>query len=311
MIYFLYGPDSYRAREKLRELVAKHGAGLEVQKVKAGDFSLEELSSCFGGASLFAKKKFLAVEGIFSKEFKQREEFNKFLQALNFPKDEFLVFLEEEADRRTNLFKNLNKMADEIYEFEALKGSEMEAWMTKKAEALDLKISRHNLLKLAEAVIGDTWLGAMELAKLKAFAGEKEIKAEDLEALVVERFSDKIFELTDAIGAKDKKRAVELLEKQVSGDDSELRLLAMIVRQFRIIIQVKSALEAGGSHDKYSLARSLGLHHFVVQKTMPLAERYSFADLQKIYQKLMEIDLKMKSSPISKAAMLQGFVMSL
>ena len=33
MIYFLYGPDTYRSREKLKELVEKNSQGFNVQKI--------------------------------------------------------------------------------------------------------------------------------------------------------------------------------------------------------------------------------------------------------------------------------------
>jgi DNA polymerase III delta subunit len=85
----------------------------------------------------------------------------------------------------------------------------------------------------------------------------------------------------------------------------------MIIRQFRIMLQIKSMSEAGREVDKYSLGRSLGIHHYAVQKTLPLVQKYSFEELKKIYRQLLEIDIKMKSSKVSKAALLDKFVMEL
>jgi DNA polymerase-3 subunit delta len=311
MIYFLYGPDTYRLREKLKEIVAKHGAGFEIERALANELELGEITSRFGANTLFAKKKFLVVEGVLGKSFKYKEEFLKFLQNLNFPKDEFLIFVEEEADKRTSLYKYLEKNAEETYEFETLKGSEMEAWLTKKIGELNLKISRANAQKLSAAVLSDTWLAAQELKKLAAYAGDKEITGDDIDALVMGRAADKIFDLTDAIAEKNKPAALGLLKNQMAGDDSEIRLLSMIIRQFRIMLQIKSMSEAGREVDKYSLGRSLGIHHYAVQKTLPLVQKYSFEELKKIYRQLLEIDIKMKSSKVSKAALLDKFVMEL
>lgn len=311
MIYFLYGPDTYRLREKLKEIVAKHGAGFEVERALASELELGEITSRFGANTLFATKKFLVVEGVLDKGFKYKEEFLKFLQNLNFPQDEFLIFVEEEADKRTALFKYLEKNAEETYEFETLKGSEMEAWLTKKINELGLKISRANIQKLSAAVLNDTWLAAQELLKLSAYAGGKEISGDDIDALVMGRAGDKIFELTDAIIEKNKPAALSLLKNQMAGDDSEIRLLSMIIRQFRIMIQLKSMLEGGNKDDKYSLGRSLGIHHYAVQKTLPLVKKYSFDELKKIYHELLMIDVKMKSTSVSKEALLDKFVLEL
>lgn len=311
MIYFLYGPDSFRSREKLQEIIAKFGAGFEVEKVIANELELGEITSRFGANTLFAAKKFLVVEGVCGKSFKAKEEFLKFIQNLNFPAGELLVFLDEETDKRTALFKYLEKNADEAYEFEILKGSEMESWLTKKVGELNLKISRGNIQKLASMVLEDTWLASGELKKLAAFGQGKEISAEDIDALVMGKVSDRIFELTDAISQKDKKTALALLKNQLSGDDDEIRLLNMIVRQFRIMIQIKSLTAAGGEVDKYALGRSLGIHHYAVQKTLPLVKKYSLEELKKIYHQLLKIDVKMKTSPVSKSALLDKFVMEL
>jgi DNA polymerase III subunit delta len=311
MIYFLYGPDSYRLREKLKEIIAKHGASFEVERALANELELGEITSRFGANTLFAAKKFLVVEGVLGKSFKYKEEFLKFLQNLNFPQDEFLIFVEEEADKRTSLFKYLEKNAEETYEFETLKGSEMEAWLNKKIDELGLKISRGNTQKLSAAVLSDTWLAAQELKKLSAYAGDKEIIGDDIDALVLGRAADKIFELTDAIAEKNKPAALALLKNQMAGDDNEIRLLSMIIRQFRIMLQIKSLAEAGSQIDKYALGRSLGIHHYAVQKTLPLTKKYSFDELKKIYGQLLAIDIKMKSTSVSKAALLDKFVLEL
>jgi DNA polymerase-3 subunit delta len=312
MIYFLYGPDSYRLREKVQELIAKYGQGFSVEKIKASELSWEELSRKFASNTLFASKKFLVVSGVLNKEFRAKEELLNFLKEMNFPADEYLVLEEAEADKRTVLFKFLAKKADEAYEFEILKGAEMESWIYKKIKERNLKMSRAMCEKLAAAVLGDSWLAAHELDKLKAYAGEQEITGQMIEDLVSAKFSDRIFELTDALGRKDKKTALRLLENQLGGEDSEIRLLAMIIRQFRIMIQIKSLMaSSSGREDKFALARLLGLHHYAVEKTMPLVAQYSFEELKKIYGKLVEIDLKMKSSSVPKAALLNKLVVEL
>jgi DNA polymerase-3 subunit delta len=311
MIYFLYGPDTYRLREKAREIVAKFGDGFEVEKILATDLELGEITSRFGANTLFGGKKFLVVEGVLGKSFKYKDEFLKFLQKLNFPKEEFLIFVDEEADKRISLFKYLGKNADETYEFENLRGSEMEAWITKKANDLEIKIGRGNIQKFASFILDDTWLAAQELKKLKAYVGNREATATDIDELVVGKSADKIFDLTDAIAEKNKKIAIELIKKQIANNDGEIRLLNMIVRQFRIMIQVKSLIEADSSLDKYTIGRNLGIHPYSVQKTIPLVKKYSFDELKKIYGKLLEIDVKMKSSNTSKAALLDKFILEL
>src|SRR3989344_824222 len=70
MIYFLYGADSYRSREKLREIIGgyreKHGNFLNFSRFDAEDQNLTDLKIAGKMQSLFSPKQMVVIENVFS-----------------------------------------------------------------------------------------------------------------------------------------------------------------------------------------------------------------------------------------------------
>ena len=78
------------------------------------------------------------------------------------------------------------------------------------------------------------------------------------------QFDENIFALTDAVGSRNKAMAMKLLEEQLAADVSDIYLLSMIIRQFKILIQIGQAMDSG--MDSRSIAGALKMHSFVAQR---------------------------------------------
>ncbi|MDD4901988.1 MAG: hypothetical protein PHE24_02520 [Patescibacteria group bacterium] len=119
------------------------------------------------------------------------------------------------------------------------------------------------------------------------------IEPEDVEKLVKGNFDDNIFALTDAIGARNKALAAKLLEEQFELGANEIYLLTMITRQIKIILQVRQALDLGQSSRQ--IISELKLNPYVIQKAIEQARHFSLNALKIIFDKLVEIDFKIKT----------------
>ena len=70
----------------------------------------------------------------------------------------------------------------------------------------------------------------------------------------------------------------------------------MIVRHFRILIQVHEM--AGKNENQHSITQKLKQHPFVIQKTLQQSRNFTSEQLEEIYEKLLEIDVKFKTGII-------------
>jgi len=310
MIYFLYGPDTYRSREKLKELIAKNQIGFNVERINGAKIDADELNKHISTHDLFSQKKFLVIEDMADKNNKLKEDIINFLKKLKFNELDFLIFYDSQIDKRSIIFKVLNSKADEIYAFDLLKPAEMEVWLQKKCQAINLNINKDNLKKLSVALGDDTWLAMSELQKLKAYTNGEEVQYEDIDKMVRGKLDDDIFKLTDMIANNNNKsQALKLLKDQIESGSNEIYLLTMIVRQFRILIQLKSFLSK--TSNTFQAAKTLNLHPFVVRKSLPMVSKYPIEKLKNIFQKLLKVDLQLKSSKVQGEVLLEKFVLEM
>lgn len=298
MIYFIYGADSYRAKQKLKELLEKYQVGFELIKIDGEKINLDELQQKIKSTSLFIKQRLMVIENLsHNKEQKEILGWLKtILDEVNKSKD-ILIFYEEKVDKKTSCYKFFNSKETKIekLEFEELKPFELKNWVEKYIQSKGGRIEKVALEELLMNNKSDLWFLTGELDKLLAY--NKQISLANVQLLTSANFDDNIFSLADAVGRGDKTTALELINRQLEAGAAAIYLLSMIIRQFRILIQIKDALQRNNNYNL--IAQELSLHPFVVQKTMLQAQRYSFPQLQEIYTRLQALDLKLKSSKIS------------
>ena len=328
MIIFLYGQDNFRSRIKLNELkdkylreVDKLGSGLKV--IIGAKASFSEIASAVSPSSLLSKKRLIIIEDIFAN--KDQTIFEKLAGYFQSKKqnDNIIIFWEanliikkikgQPAARLPDLSgreKPLNKKQSALYKFlsgqkyafgfNLLNNAELANWAKKQAAARGGKIS----LKAAEMLVGlvgsDGWQINNELNKLLSYKaaskltpGSVEIEAEDVKNLVRGNFSENIFALTDALSVKNKALAAKLLDEQIEAGLNDGYLLKMFTRQFKILLQVKQALESGLSQRQ--IIGQLKLHPFVAQKGLEQARNFTLPVLKNILSRLARIDYEVKS----------------
>ena len=69
--------------------------------------------------------------------------------------------------------------------------------------------------------------------------------------------------------------------------------MAMFIRQFRNFLIIKDLIEKGIPY--YGLAQKTGLHPFVVKKTFEQANNFTLENLKKIYNKLLDLEIAVKT----------------
>ena len=328
MIIFLYGQDSFRSRLKLNELKDKYlhevdqlGSGLKV--INGAKASFSEIIAAVSPSSLLSKKRLIIIEDIFINKdkliFEKLSEYFKNKQT----DDNIIIFWE--SNIKTKKLKNalspllldssgqgkpLNKKQTELfkflsaqkyaYSFNLLSNTELSNWVKRQAVLRGSKISARAAELLVGLVGNDGWQINNELDKLLSYkaasqltSGGAEIDVEDIKNLVRGNFSENIFALTDALSVKNKALAVRLLDEQIEAGLSDGYLLNMFVRQFRILLQIKQALESGLSQRQ--IASKLKLHPFVAQKGLDQARHFTLPILKNILSRLVKIDYEAKS----------------
>ncbi len=172
------------------------------------------------------------------------------------------------------------------------RGGDLAAWVTHRARAKGATLAAGVAADLANFIGPDLRLIDVELEKLRTYAGDRAITQADVRLLTPYAQEANIFDMVDALGHRRTQQAFALLARLRNEGAHPLYLLTMIVRQYRILLQVKDLLARG--MDKEAIAKSIGLHPFPTGKAMDQARHYSVGQLQAIYDRLLETDVAIK-----------------
>lgn len=316
MIIFLYGEDTYRSREKLKEITSRfakeadpQGGGLVY--IDGETASFRNVNEAVSAPSLFSGKRMIVIERIFAN--KSKSVFPELLDYLKQKESSksgedgssIIIFWDDisgESRKKDKFFQFLTKQKL-VQEFKPLSGTAATEWLREKADKSGVRIQKQAAGALASLCGGDLWRMKGELDKLAAYKkgiagplGEAEIELQDVEETVRGVFDENIFALTDAISQRNKGLALELLEKEMDTGVPESYLLHMIERQFRILLQIRQGLDQGLSSRK--LISQLKLHPFVVQKCLLQVRNFSLPVLSRLFQKTVSMDKSVKSGKI-------------
>jgi len=283
MIIFLYGKDTYRMREKMKEIVEHykkiHKSGLNLKYFD--DFS--NFEDNVKQISMFEEKKLIIINNLFSNsDFKER--FSKKKKDFLKSEDIILIYQEKDFIKNDSLYKFLKKNI-KSQEFELLTGQKLKNWARKKFEKYETKIEDKAMDLLIEYIGSDLWKMNNEILKLINYKNKKIINKEDIELLIRSKIETDIFKTIDALAQKNKKQALDLLHKHLEKGDSPLYLISMINYQFRNLLIVKDLIEKSKSYDV--ILKKSGLHPFVVKKTYYQSQKFTFQELKKSIRKYL------------------------
>lgn len=298
-MYILYGEDDFSLKEWLSGL--REGADIQVRA--ADKLGFDELIAICNTLPFLAPKRLIIVEGLLSR-FEPREgrsveasEWRDLAeQAAHFPPTTTLALSDGKLSPFNPLLRELAPKA-EVREFTLLKGAELENWIHKRAAGLGSEISNRAVKLLAELIGGNLWILSREIEKLCLYAAGRHINEEDVRKLVSYAREASIFVLADAIVGRQLQKASHLLREFFDEGAAPPYLLYMITRQFRLVIQAKEMASRGLSAKE--IGQSLGISSdYLLEKVLGQAGKYSAERLGKIYRRLLEADVSIKTGSL-------------
>jgi DNA polymerase-3 subunit delta len=179
-------------------------------------------------------------------------------------------------------------------------------WIVERAERYGAEIELRAAHQLAERVGDDLTRADSELAKLATYANGRAITESDVDLLTPYTPEANIFNMVDALGQRRGGEALRLLRQLLDGGDEPLRVFGMIIRQYRLLLQMKEQLDRGQT--ARTAAKVMDVHPYVAQKLAPQTNFYSLDLLERIYHFLLETDLEIKTGQMDPELALEALV---
>lgn len=306
MIIFLYGADTFRSRRWLQELKTKFRHDVDpgdnsLNLIDGSTTTLVEISEKINTGSLFVKKRLVVIENIFrNKREKIFTDLTNYLKKFTGGEDNIIIFRDEELNSKEQplkteakkLFTFLNQQPYS-QEFKILTDSQLMSFIKNEAANYEKKISAPAASLLINLTGNDLWSIASDLKKLSFYAAGDTITPEEVKTMVTGLYDENIFGLTDALSAKNKKLAATLLAEQYAAGSSDEYLIAMLIRQFKILLQIRVALD--NRINPADLATQLKLHPYVAKKGILQTKNFTSLSLKDYLNRLIQLDFANKT----------------
>lgn len=181
---------------------------------------------------------------------------------------------------------------------EKLKKNDLPNWIRSRAQMRKVKLDGPAVMDLAEFVGDELRQLDQELIKLGDYAGGRTVTREDVRLLVPATRAASVFDLVDALGSGNGPLASRLMTHALDVDgEPPLRMLAMIARHYRQLIQLK-AMQAEGVRPG-EIARALGIFEWKMSGLVNQANRHSFGRLEAAMEKILQADEAIKTGQMS------------
>lgn len=308
MLYIFYGEDDFSSREALAEI--KEGLGddtiIATNTTVLDGHSIvpEQLTATCDTIPFLAPKRLVIVEGLLSR-FEKNDKGKRSkksddsgwlslkLYVQHMPETTILVFVDGPIKKKNTLLKELIPYAT-VREFPNLKDGRLIGWMRERAKRLECDISPPALSLLAGLVGSNLWLLSNEIQKLCLYAQGRRVEENDVRLLVSDAREVNVFAMVDAILERRAAATIRLLHSLEDEGAAPPYLLFMITRQFRILIQAKDLLQQ--KRKVADIGSSLGIYaDFALRKTLEQAKEHSMERLEKVYRKLLDTDVSIKT----------------
>jgi len=317
-IFFLFGNDEFAISRKLKEFESDFtdptSADMNTARLDARTMSENDLNNAVNAMPFLAKRRLVLLVNPSAKynNVSARKKFLEFIEKT--PDTTRLVMYEsvEPRDAEKHWLVKWAEKNDKLIQTKAFmlpRLKEMTGWIVNETRNQGGQIEPRAAEMLKEMVGVDTRQAGMEIAKLLAYVNwARQVKVEDVEAVCIVTSQQSVFDFVDALSNGNGKLAQYLLHRLLETEDP-FSLWGMVVRQFRLLIQAREILDGRGNQN--DVARALGVHPFVAEKTTGQAAHFSIESLEAIYRRLLKIDEGVKTSQLTLDLALDTLVVEL
>jgi DNA polymerase-3 subunit delta len=326
LFYVFYGSDEFSRSETLNSFKKRLGSpdtiDLNTTVLDKASTSLAELRHACDAIPFLAEKRLVIAVNLLTRlsakaghkltpsQRAYRHDLCEYLPTL--PETTRLVFVDDDDLPARHPVVKLAKEHDRGYlkRFAPPSDDMLPSWIHKQVQKHGGQIDEDAAYQLGAVIHGNLRLLDQEITKLVTYTnGQRPITLEDVQMLVPYTKEVLIWDMVDAIGQRNHKTASQGLHQLLIDNQHPLYLLTMIVRQFRLLIQVKDLESRGATQSQ--VIQTLHLHPFPARKLHDQATRLTADYLENAYRLLLDTDVAIKTGEIEAALALDLLVVSL
>ncbi len=324
-VYLIYGTENYLKKlyaDKLRNAVTDPSDTMNSVVFQGDSLSVSELTELCDTMPFFVDRRFILVNrsGLFKAKRGESEEgsesdsgkssgsekdkLTEYIKQI--PDTTVLVFVEDDVDKRSRLFKAVKETGYET-EIKSLSENDMRLWIGSELKKCGKSVSGATADYLVNYVGTDMEVLAAEIQKLALYAYDRNaVTNEDVKAVCTKAVSAAIFDMTDALAAGQIKKALDVYEELLGMREPVFKTFYSLLKHFTQLYVTKEMMSAGAG--KNDIVNALGAHPFVCSKLMGQAGRFSLKELREKVDFGVTLECDAKSGRLSEKNIVELFV---
>lgn len=295
-VYVLYGQEAYlqkQYRDKLVQAIIGEDDTMNLWHIQGKEFAIPQLIDFAETMPFLAQRRVIVLENtglLKSSGEALADYFQEPCETTTW------ILVESECDKRSKLFKTADKKGLCV-EFQMQDENTLKKWILGLLKKEEKQITQTTLELFLEKTGTDMHIIRSELEKLLCYTWNRSvITSEDVEAVCITRITSHIFDMVDAIGVKNQKKALQLYNELQILREPPIRILFLIGRHMNILLQIKDLKKRGC--DNKTMASKIGVPPFTVNKYIKQAGLYQTSQLKYALESCIKADEAIKNGTL-------------
>lgn len=306
-VYFLFGPEAYLSERAAEAIADEALCDTLVREFNDSSFSLirdgaQAALAIAEQLPMMSSRRVVRIKDFGRLKDADEEALLNYIQRP--VETSVVIFMAEDIDKRRKLARTL--MAGAAYEFQPLKGAELQAWIRSHLQDLNTEIEPPAMQRVLDVVSSDLNTLSNELNKLAAGAlPSGRITATLVDALAVRSREHMNWELSDHLIAQNRKGALTTLRNLLDDGVEPLLLIGLIAATYRRMALAKALMIRGATPSQ--IFSEVRMPPFKQNSYLALLRSLTFREVAQRVRRIAETDLAIKTSkgtPRSQVEML-------
>ena len=296
-VYLLYDEESYlkkQYKDRLTGAMLPEGDTINYAYYEGKGTDVRQVIDLAETLPFFAPRRLIVMEdtGFFKGASPELAEYIR-----NMPETTCFLFVESEVDKRGKLYKAV-KEKGRIVEMTRQDGNTLQKWVLsmvkKEGRQITQSAVRYFLTKVGEDM--ENIHG--ELEKLFCYTlGKQEITIHDIEEICTTHIDNKIFDMINAVADQKQKQALMYYYDLLALKEPPMRILFLMTRQFRILMEVAEMNRRG--YGKKEISENVKVPPFAVGRYLAQAQKFSPSRLRQILEDCASTEEEVKTGRLA------------
>lgn len=293
-MYLLYGEDEYMRNlymKRLKKELLGDGDEMNCSIFNGKDIDVDELISVAQTMPFFAPRRVIVTNN--SEIFKSACSIPDYYDS--FPDTTYFVFNENEADKRSRMYK-LVKNKGYICEMKGLNADNLMGFIASRLGSAGINITKDNAKYILDKVGTDMYKLANECDKLIAYVGKREdmaVNTSDVDAICCITLENKIFEMIDDLAFGRRDMALKKYMDILALKEAPAKILRLITRHYSILYILYKGRAGGLDNDR--LCKAAKIPSFALRKYMAQLGQYNEMKLKSVIEQCVDYEEKFKT----------------